>query len=220
MKISRLLSPIHISMTIAALFLCVSMGSQDADAESISATTAIRATIDKTVGILQDVELAKEENLAKRRELLRQTIFTRFDFDRMSRGAIGRAWRKFSPDQKKRFTELFKQVLETSYMDKVEGYQGESVEFTKEVKIGRTVRVDSVVQSKGQEYALSYRMLHSNGEWRVFDVIIEGISLIANYRPQFKQILQRGNVEGLLEKLKMKINQTSKNPMNKSEVKA
>ncbi|MBF0369734.1 MAG: ABC transporter substrate-binding protein [Magnetococcales bacterium] len=166
----------------------------------------IKSTVNQAITILNDPELSLPENLELRRTRLRETLYKEFDFARMAQGAVGRKWRKFSPSQKEKFIPLFTRILENTYLARVEQYQGEEVEFTKEVRqTKRITRVDSVVTSKSQKYDLSYRLYKDDANWKIFDVIIEGVSVIANYRAQFQQILKNSSVDGLLAKLEEKL---------------
>ncbi|MBF0622469.1 MAG: ABC transporter substrate-binding protein [Magnetococcales bacterium] len=171
-----------------------------------SAMEQIEATVKEALTVLQEPADKEVEGRIAQREKLRQVIFNRFDFEQMSTGAIGRPWRKFNDSQKNRFIDLFKEVLETAYLDKIVDYQGEVFRFDKEVEeSAATRRVDSTVISKGQEFRLSYRMLADGDQWRVFDVIIEGVSLVSNYRSQFNRLLRNESIEALLIKLQEKV---------------
>ncbi len=202
-------SPFVRYVALVALFSVFLLGGRPVAAGE--ATRQIQSTVESALRILQDKRYVKEGRLEERREKLRALIFHRFDFQRMSMGAVGRKWRKFKPDQKTRFVELFKRILENSYMDKIENYSDEKFSFVKEVRQNnRYTRVDSIVKSKGQEYAISYRMVKANKkQWKVFDVIIEGIGLVANYRSQFTQILRTSSVEQLLVRLNKKVEETA-----------
>lgn len=172
----------------------------------------MRATVEKMFDILEDPELQKPENKDTRRDLLKDTLNARFDFEKMSMSAVGRKWRKFTNPQKVRFAELFRQVLEKTYLKRIEAYHGEKLTFTKEKARGRVVRVDSILTHKGEEYPFSYDMIKSDGEWKVYDVMVLGIRLTANYRKQFQQKLSRGSVDKLLQELEAKVNKPGPDP--------
>ena len=171
-----------------------------------SATAHLQQAVQNAIVILNDPALNSPERAVERREKLRQVIYAEFDFKTISQSAVGQPWRKFSEAQKTRFIPLFKRLLENTYIGTIERYKGEDVRFFKEVEQSSTmVRADSVVKSKGTEYKISY-LLRQQGalEWKVVDVIIEGVSVISNYRSQFKRMLRRGTpeeIEGLLGQL-------------------
>lgn len=179
-----------------------------------SPTDQIRATVEQAIAVLQDASLSQEANREARRAKLKEVIYHRFDFEKMAQGAVGVKWRQFSPEQQKRFVELFSRLLEHSYLGKIESYEGEKFTFLKEIPQGPTVvRVDSTVESKGQQYKLSYNMVQTGpDEWKVFDVIIEGVGLVANYRTQFSQLLQQGSVDDLLARLDKKVKENEAAP--------
>ncbi|WP_420906342.1 ABC transporter substrate-binding protein [Candidatus Magnetaquiglobus chichijimensis] len=167
----------------------------------------LAASVQQALLILKDPELAVPARREERREMLRRVIYQEFDFIRMSQSAVGRAWGKFTPGQQQRFTDLFRRLLENTYMSMIERYDGERVEFLKEVpKAEDLVLVDSLIHSKGQQYKLSYYMHNTSGEWKVDDVIIEGVSVVANYRSQFQQAIRTPeDIEPLLSRLQEKV---------------
>ncbi|MBF0273284.1 MAG: ABC transporter substrate-binding protein [Magnetococcales bacterium] len=167
----------------------------------------LAASVQQAISILKDPELAVPARREERREMLRRVIYQEFDFSRMSQSAVGRAWGKFTPGQQQRFTDLFRKLLENTYMNMIERYDGERVEFLKEVpKSDDLVLVDSLIHSKGQQYKLSYYMHNTAGHWKVDDVVIEGVSVVANYRSQFQQAIRTADdIEPLLTRLQEKI---------------
>jgi phospholipid transport system substrate-binding protein len=194
---------------VAGLLMAPVVGAVEA-----SRTDALKRSVAQVVEVLKDPQLASPAQKEERRKKLRQIIYAQFDFATMSQGSVGPKWNSFTPAQQERFIGLFQKLLEESYLDKVEGYQGDGVRFVKEVEDGpQLMRVDSVIHHKGQEYHLAYRLSNRNpanaGAWKVFDVMIEGISLVSNYRAQFQQILGNAGVEGLLEKLGNKVRQNA-----------
>ncbi|MBF0422741.1 MAG: ABC transporter substrate-binding protein [Magnetococcales bacterium] len=170
------------------------------------AMASLQKTIEQIIDILKDPQYNSPEKREIRRESLRKLVYQQFNFFLMARGAVGPRWREFTPQQQQRFSDLFKMVLEDTYLAKIEGYQGEKVMFNKEILESPTItRVESLVHAKGQEYKMFYRMTPSKeGKWEVFDIIIEGVSLINNYRSQFQSILSKEGPAGLLAKMEAK----------------
>lgn len=155
-------------------------------------------SVQKALVILQDPTLDVPEKQMERRAKLRDAIYANFNFDVMSQWAVGSKWRKFSAEQKAQFIVLFARLLENTYMNTIERYKSEEVRFTKELpQSDKITRVDSVVVSKGTEFSVSYQLIQDNQEWKVCDVIIEGVSVVANYRAQFKQLLRKDDQEGI-----------------------
>ena len=167
-------------------------------------TDQLRGAIDRVLEILKKKDLQTKEKRAERRTLLREEISKAFDFDEMAKRSLGPAWRQRTPEERKEYVALFRQVLENSYLGKVEAYQGEKIRYVKDsVEEGRFATVETlIVTGKGQEIPLNYRMMKEKSDWRVYDVIIEEISLVNNYRSQFSAILQRSSFQDLLARLR------------------
>jgi len=167
-------------------------------------TEQVRGAIDRVLEILKKKDLQAKERKAERRTLLREEISKAFDFDEMAKRSLGPAWRQRTPEERKEYVTLFRQVLENSYLGKVEAYQGEKIKYGKEsVEEGRIATVATlIVTGKGQEIPLNYRMLKEAPGWRVYDVVIEEISLVNNYRSQFAGILQKSSFQDLLARLR------------------
>lgn len=167
-------------------------------------TDQIRGAIDRVLEILKKKDLQAKEKRAERRTLLREEISKAFDFDEMAKRSLGPAWRQRTPEERKEYVALFRQVLENSYLGKVEAYQGEKIRYVKDsVAEGRFAAVETlIVTGKGQEIPLNYRLVKEKSEWRVYDVVIEEISLVNNYRSQFAAILQKSSFQDLLARLR------------------
>ncbi|MBF0183628.1 MAG: ABC transporter substrate-binding protein [Magnetococcales bacterium] len=210
-------SPFSISLRQAGwllLLLALLSAPPAAQAEESPTITHMNRVVQKVLTILRDVSLSTPEKQPERREKLRAIVFEEFDFNAMSQGAVGLKWHKFSEAQKSRFIQLFERLLENTYMNSIERYKSEEVRFTKEVVQTSTLsRVDSVVVSKGTEFKVSYLLAKQGQTWKVNDVTIEGVSVVANYRAQFKQLLQRDDAEGIdamLHALEQSVNKSEK----------
>jgi phospholipid transport system substrate-binding protein len=167
-------------------------------------TDQVRGAIDRVLEILKKKDLQAKERKLERRTLLREEISKAFDFDEMAKRSLGPAWRQRTPEERKEYVGLFRQVLENSYLGKVEAYQGEKIKYVKDtMEEGRFATVETlIVTAKGQEIPLNYRMMKEASNWRVYDVIIEEISLVNNYRSQFGAILQKSSFQDLLARLR------------------
>lgn len=145
----------------------------------------------------------REAKIAKIREIINQV----FDYQELSKRTVGRDWKKMSDAQKNEFVTLFSELLENVYADRLLAYSNEKVIFgdATELKKGR-VEVESHVQLGGGKTApLNYRVMLKDGKWKVYDVVIEGISMVKNYRSQFRSILSKGGPEELLKVLREKV---------------
>ncbi|MGZ8440308.1 MAG: Tgt2/MlaC family protein [Candidatus Deferrimicrobiaceae bacterium] len=165
-------------------------------------TEQIRGTIDRGIETLKDPALAAKGKREERRGLLRKEIAPVFDFAEMSKRSLGTRWRERTPEERDRFVVLFRVLLENSYLGKIEAYEGEVIRYGKETVDGPYAEVKTlVVTRKGQEIPVDYRLLMDGGKWRIYDVVIEGVSLVNNYRSQFNSILQKSSFAEMMEKL-------------------
>lgn len=166
-------------------------------------TEAVRATADKVLSLLRDGELKSKAK--EHRQQLREAIYPRFDFVEMARRSLGPHWRDLPPTERKEFVETFRDLLEDAYVDAIESYSGEKIKFKGERRDGEFSQVDTtILGNKGQEYSVNYRLHLKDGEWKIYDVVLEGISLVNNYRSQFKRVLTKSSYEDLLHRLKEK----------------
>ena len=167
-------------------------------------TDQVRGAIDRVLEILKKKDLQAKDKREERRTLLREEISKAFDFDEMAKRSLGPPWRQRTPEERKEYVMLFRQVLENSYLGKIEAYKGEKIRYGKEtVQEGRFATVETlIVTEKGQEFPLNYQMVKEPSGWRVYDVVIEQISLINNYRSQFGAILQKSSFQDLLARLR------------------
>ncbi|SBV95292.1 Toluene tolerance, Ttg2 family protein [uncultured delta proteobacterium] len=199
----------------AALFLFV-VAAAPAAFGAKSATDTIRQTVDNVLNIIKKPEM---HDPAKKTALLKdveEQIKTIFDFGEFSARTVGPKWRTFTPDQQRRFEDAFASLLRATYIEKLEGYSGEKVNFTGEIVStkGDKVEVQSSIQMKDNKVIpVSYRLLDKNGLWKVYDVRIENVSLIENYRGQFKDLLLKGSAEDLIKQVEEKA-RTTKNENN------
>jgi phospholipid transport system substrate-binding protein len=132
-----------------------------------------------------------------------------FDFNELSRRTLGRDWKKMSAEQQKEFVNLFKQLLQGVYADRLLAYSDQKVIFDKEtmLKKGRAEVQSYLETSDGSKIPLFYRLTDKSGSWKVYDIIIEGVSMVKNYRTQFRQILSKNSPDKLIEILRNKVNQ-------------
>lgn len=173
----------------------------DAAAQSAPRTT-IQQTIDAVLVVLNDKSLSTEQ----KRSRIEEIAYDRFDFPVVSRLVLARNWQRFSKAQQTAFMEEFKRYLAVNYGNRIERYDQQKVEIVGERQEPRgDVTIQSVVRGGEFEGAtVDYRLRQRDGRWFVIDVIVEGISLVSNFRDQFKEVLARGGPEELLEQLRAK----------------
>ena len=184
---------------ITALFLTTNVFA----APTNGVTEEVKKTVDEVVRIVSDKEMKKNDQ--KRRQALKKTISTIFDYNEMAKRSLGKHWNQRSAAERKQFAELFASLLENSYASKIESYNNEKIVYLKETTDSDHAEVKSkVVTSKRDEFTLDYRMLNQNGKWMVYDVVIEGVSLVSNYRTQFNKIITTNGYPELVKKLQTK----------------
>jgi phospholipid transport system substrate-binding protein len=171
-------------------------------------TEQLKGTTDKIISILTDPELKGPSHAEKRRGLIRKTADERFDWDEMSRRSLGYHWAKLDEEQRKTFVNLFSQLLERTYMEKVEDYSGEKVSYVGETIDGDYATVEiKVLTTKNVDISVINKMKKDGEEWMIYDVSIEGVSLVNNYRTQFNSILSKSSFSELLAKLREKVSE-------------
>jgi phospholipid transport system substrate-binding protein len=165
----------------------------------------LRQSVDKLISILNDPQLKGEQKRNERRQKLKEVLYQRFDFTEMARRSLGSEWRRRTPEEQKEFVRLFTDLLERAYLDKIESYSGEKVLYLKDREDGNYAEVETkIVDKTGQEYSLDYRLHKVNGDWKVYDVIVEDVSLVGNYRSQFSRVLAKSSFDELLKTMKEK----------------
>jgi len=174
-----------------------------------SATEAVKGTIDQVLLVLGDDQLKKPERSEDRVEAIEKAIGQRFDYGEMGKRTLGFEWKKLNADQRKEFVALFRKFLSNTYAGNVEGYSGEQVEYLKERRKGNFAEVQTKVISKKLSVPLDYRLLKNSSTWRVYDVVIDGVSLVRNFRGQFSRIMKANGFSGLLDKLRSKTEKKS-----------
>ena len=168
-------------------------------------TQQVKQTVDKVLDILKNKELKKPAKTKERRALIRQTVSERFDFEEMAKRSLALHWRKRTPEERKEFVPLYTDLLERSYIKKIESYTDEKILYLNEKINGEYAEVDTkIVTKRNVEIPIEYRLLRKNGKWEVYDVIIEGVSLVNNYRTQFNKIIRTDSYEDLVKKMKNK----------------
>ena len=173
-------------------------------AQAGEATEAMKATIGEVLRILADKDLKQPSKANERRQLLEKVVGERFDYPEMSRRSLGAPWANLAEKDKQEFISLFQTLLVNTYADKIESYSGEGVHYVNERNEKEYAEVRTKVLTGKTEIPLDYRLLHKGLDWRVYDVVVDGVSLVNNYRGQFSKILRNGSYADLVEQLRKK----------------
>ena len=194
-----------IGRRLGLLFAAFVMFHSHTSAAATEAAQQVKQTVDRVLAIVNDPALKGDAKAAERRQKLKEVIGARFDFAEMAKRSLGAQWQKRSPAEQKEFVEVFTELLEGSYLDKIESYSGEKVRFVNDRQEKDYAEVGTKISNnKGEEFSVDYRLYNANGDWKVSDVIIENISLVNNYRAQFNRVLARSSYAELLETMKQK----------------
>lgn len=174
-----------------------------------SITDDVKRTVDDIIRIVSDKEMKKASSEQKRRNAIKRSLAGIFDHQEMAKRSLGKHWNQRTPAERKQFVDLFASLLENSYAGKIESYNNEKVVYLKESVDGGYAEVKSkIINQKQDEFTVDYRLLkEANGKWMVYDVVIEGVSLISNYRTQFNKIITANGYPELVKKLQTKSNE-------------
>ena len=165
----------------------------------------LKAQVDRVVRVLDDTELQKSARAAERRAAIRGIANETFDFTETARRALGPHWQARTPAEREEFTGLFADLLERSYIGKIKLYSGEKVAYLGDtIDDGFATVLTKLITKQATEVPIDYRMIRRDDRWLVYDVSIEGVSLIANYRAQFNKIIQTSGYASLVQRLRAK----------------
>ena len=166
--------------------------------EKSAAEEFLKRNLDAVFTVLQKKDLSQQ---AKNSEVV-EIVTPMFDFKLMAKLSLGKTyWPELSPDQRERFTELFVERLRRSYLNKLTAYTDEKIIYESPVAVKKKVHMPTLLISKGKKISMLYKLYPTNNSWKIYDVEIEGVSIIRSYRSQFNEILQKGTFDDLLQKM-------------------
>jgi phospholipid transport system substrate-binding protein len=167
---------------------------------------ALQIRMKSLLDVLRDPSFQALPTPEEKKEKISPIIDEIFDYNELSRRALSRNWKKFNTEQRQEFTDLFSKLLGIVYVDRLLEYSNEKVVFGKEKMLSKNkAEVQSKIVTSSKEIPIHYRLILKNGTWRVYDVLVEGVSLIRTYRSQFKKILTKQGPEDLLKMLRKKV---------------
>jgi len=168
-------------------------------------TDQVKSGTDQVLKIIQDPALKGADKTPVRRQQLRTVVDQVFDWQETGKRALGRHWQPLTPEQRQQFSSLFADLVERSYVGKIELYSGEKIIYAGDTIEGDQATVKTKLITKSQtEIPIDYRMQKEGDRWRVYDVLIEGVSLVGNYRTQFNRVIQQTGYDDLVKKMKTK----------------
>lgn len=159
------------------------------------------------LSVLRDQSLDRDEKWQQ----ISKVIYERFDVRSMSQSVLATNWQSASPEERKRFVEYFSQYIESTYRSKIETYTNQEVKYIKETITDDRAEVDTAIVTEATEIPVTYKMKHNQNDWYVYDVIIEGVSMVNSYRSTFSAIVKNQGMDGLLNDIQKKIEDYKKN---------
>jgi phospholipid transport system substrate-binding protein len=188
------------AMLALAAALCLSLVASPARADD--PMSVVRTTVNQALAVLRDTSTP----LAQRQDKLRQIVAGTFDFTEMAKSALGYHWKQITPAQQQEFTSAFVAFIEDSYLSKINDYRGQQVTFgTVSNEGAQYAQVSTdIVQPSGEAIHVNYRLLQEGGTWKIYDVTVDAISIIANYRNQFNRVMNNKGYDTLIADLKSK----------------
>jgi phospholipid transport system substrate-binding protein len=196
---------------LCALLLMCCLLIQPRETAAGAITDELKTVVDRVLAIMQDPAYAAPDKMPEKEKRISAAIGEKFDWEEMARRALGRHWRDFTPAQQKEFVAIFNQFLERTYVAKValflkeeSTFSQKNIAYTGETVDGQYALVASKIDLKENEIPLNYKLINKGGKWVVYDLTLEGVGIVANYRTQFNELLANGSYEKLIEKLKSK----------------
>jgi len=202
---SRLALPARLAPWALSV-LCLVAWAPAIDGSGAGPADELKGAIDRVLRVLEDPALKEAARVGERRRAVRRIADEIFDFEETARRSMAQHWGSLTPDQRREFVELFGDLLERAYMSKIELYGGEKVQYRGErVEGDYATVVTRLTTTKGTEVPIDYRMLRRSDRWRVYDVSVEGVSLVASYRAQFNSLMRTSSADQLLAKMRSRV---------------
>jgi len=170
-------------------------------AASYTPSERVRQTVDDVLSVLQNPDLGATE----RRDRVRDIVRKRFDYESMSQVILATSWRTATPPQREQFITLFRELLEQTYFSAMDNYDNQKVRMGRERQKGKLAEVYTFVTSASKEVPVSYKLRLRNDDWYAYDVTVDGVSLVSNYRTSFRNLVKQKGMDGLLSELAEKV---------------
>lgn len=173
---------------------------------SITPSMRIKQTVDEVLKVMQNEDLDKQQ----RRDMVRIIVRPRFDYRAMSQLVLAKNWKKISAEQQERFVFLFRELLERTYFSAMDSYAGQTVRMGRERLNEKRAVVQTFINASSKEVPVNYKLRLKKGDWYTYDVTVDGVSLVSNYRTSFKSLVRDRGMDGLLDELKQKVDKLGK----------
>ena len=184
------------------LFFCILLPSPS---RAGAPTEQVRATVDKVLTIVRNPNLKPEAQKADLQARLAEVIYPRFDFTEMAKRSLGPHWGRRTAEEQREFVKIFAALLGRTYTDRIESYTSQTILYTREIEDKEYAEVDTkIITDKREELSINYKLHSVDKEWKVYDLVIEDISVVNNYRSQFDRVIARSSFEELVRVMKEK----------------
>ena len=173
-------------------------------AQASGITEGLKATIDQVINVVTNPQY--KDDRSTRRTEMKRIIFPKFNFLEMGKRSLGtKNWKKIKPEERKAFIDVFGKLLENSYANKLENYSDEQINYLDEIIKGKYAMVKTEVVRKNSTISVDYKLIEGSHEWLIYDITVEGVSLIKNYRSQFGKVIHNDSFDVLMDKLNAKV---------------
>ncbi|MCU7813698.1 MAG: ABC transporter substrate-binding protein [Candidatus Thiodiazotropha sp. (ex Rostrolucina anterorostrata)] len=199
-----------ITILISSLLLTASLPA----AANVTPSERIKETVDRILEVMQDKELGR----VARRDQVKEIVRKRFDYESMSQVILATNWRKATKPQREQFITLFRELLEQTYFSAMDSYKNQTVRMGRERMKGKLANVQTFIVAVNKELAVSYKMRYRNDDWYAYDVAVDGVSLVSNYRTSFRNLVKSKGMDGLLAELAQKVATLKANNKNSGQV--
>ncbi|MEJ2611681.1 MAG: ABC transporter substrate-binding protein [Candidatus Thiodiazotropha sp.] len=186
---------------LSILFLSLTFTNSLQAAVDVTPSERIKETVDHVLDILKNQKLDKTQ----RREQVKSVVRKQFDYESMSQVILASSWRKATENQRKQFVTLFRELLEQTYFSAMDSYNNQTVRMGRERVKGKLANVQTFVVGGNKELPVSYKLRYRNDDWYVYDVAVDGVSLVSNYRTSFRNLEKTKGMDGLLAELAEKV---------------
>ena len=204
-KIMRLAHLLFLSGMVAGLTMASpSLATTTPNGTKSSATEAVKSTINDLIQVLDDETLKQPEQTKERRHEIEKIIKHRVDYEEMARRALGAPWSTLSHRDQHEFVDLFVQLLRDTFVGRITEHSDEEVVFLGELREDAFAEVKAQMKGRKTDTPVDFRLIHRAHEWRFYDVVIDGASIVSNYRAQFTSIIRDVSYVGLVKKMKQK----------------
>jgi phospholipid transport system substrate-binding protein len=191
--------------TVGGLFLLCCILLPSSPLRAGAPTEQVRATVDKVLAIVRNPNLKPEAQKEDLQAQLAQVIYPRFDFTEMAKRSLGPHWGRRTAEEQREFVKIFAALLGRTYTDRIESYTSQTIVYTREIEDKEYAEVDTkIITDKREEVSINYKLHSIDNEWKVYDLVIEDISVVNNYRSQFDRVIARSSFEELVRVMKEK----------------